>query len=292
MGGVQTAYADGGGWVGSVVQLELGSYGPLRFHLRLFETRNPFGAPEGTWTLGAAHFEILIPGTTNHQVMCWELAEQIVIADLVRSGLLGAAPASSGPINAAPTYRDIPAVIYNGVPDELKLACGLPPGSASGNVPIPSDGEATLLYLTGSVAVSADLRDVNFTIEFSQLIPKPFCSTGPADFLLVEGPVTLRRSTRVTTEGRYAYDAMIRGLLTATPVDVTQNPPVIVGEPFKVTASDVQQGYISSWDGNSRVAMQSQRIIIGNGAEKQFVWLEIHERGSKHYREIVQCLTD
>ena len=73
-------------------------------------------------TLGNAHFELLIPGTTDHQVLSWELAEQLVTVDMVRSGLLAAAPGSTAPINAAPGFRQIPAEIYNLLPAELRAA--------------------------------------------------------------------------------------------------------------------------------------------------------------------------
>ncbi|MCX5737031.1 MAG: hypothetical protein NTZ61_00755, partial [Proteobacteria bacterium] len=87
-GDVQTTYVGADeGWVGSVVQLQLGGYDPLRIHLRLFRSEQPFGAT-GVWTLGAAHFEVLIPGTADHQVLSWELAKQVVVADLMRAGLL------------------------------------------------------------------------------------------------------------------------------------------------------------------------------------------------------------
>ncbi len=73
-------------------------------------------------------------------------------------------------------------------------------------------------------------------------------------------------------------------------VDVTQNPPVPAGDSFNVTASDVQQGFISAVD--ARVTMQGKRIIIGRGAEKQFLRLEMHELGVKQFSSRVQCLTD
>jgi hypothetical protein len=109
-GSVQTAHTDPGlGWLGSVIQLSLGDYGPLRVHLRLFRTGAGFGEG-GCWTLGAAHFEMLIPDTADHQVLDWEIAEQIVVGDLLRSGLLDieAPMTSTGSINASP-FRTIPA---------------------------------------------------------------------------------------------------------------------------------------------------------------------------------------
>jgi hypothetical protein len=107
-GDAQGTYASEGGWTGSVIQLALGDYGPIRVHLRLFSTKAPYG--DGTWTLGGAHFEVLIPGTTEHQVLSWEIAQQIVVGDLMRSGLISGVTLTST-INAAPSFRDIPAPI-------------------------------------------------------------------------------------------------------------------------------------------------------------------------------------
>ena len=288
MGGVQTAYADGDGWLGSVIQLQLGTYGPVRFHLRLFDTRSPFGE-NGTWTLGGAHFEILIPGTADHQVISWELAERLVMADLVRSGLLGGTPAESGPINPAPGYRTIPPPIYNGIPDGLKMICGLPPGPSATPVPIPTNGKATLLTVIGEIAGDTGEADQEFTLQYRQIIPRPFCSGGPLDFLLVEGPVSLHKEV-LDADGRYEYSAEIRGQLLATPVDVTKNPPVPSGAAFRVSASDVQHGFLDLSD--ARVAMQSNRIVFEEASEKQFIHLVVHEKGTDSYREQVKCLTE
>src|SRR6185503_18651841 len=115
----------------SVVQLQCGTYGPIRFHIRLF--------PQGEWTIANAHFELLIPGTADHQVLSWELGEKLVVADFARSGLLGAAPAQLAGLNPAPGYRSIPAVIYNGMPAQLKQIIG-GPAQTSTDVPIGTDG--------------------------------------------------------------------------------------------------------------------------------------------------------
>jgi hypothetical protein len=220
--------------------------------------------------------------------MSWELAEQIVVADLVRAGLLASAPGSTGPISPAPGFRTIPPAIYNGVPDGLKMICGLPTGHSATPVPIPTNGAATVLKLGSSVALPSETQDQEFTLQYHQIVPRPFCSDGPYDYLLVDGPVSLRKSVRVGGD-RYEYDANIRGQLTATPVDVTKNPPQPVGEPFPVLASDVQFGFLDSHD--ARVSMQSHRIIHEGSAEKQFVTLVVHELGTDQFRKSTQCMT-
>ena len=143
IGGVQVGYAEPNGWQGSVYQLECGDHNTIRFHLRLFK--------HGDWTVGSCHFEFLIPGTTDHQVLNWELAEQFVLADFQRSGLLdGALPMiPTGQINDSP-FRTIPAMIYNELPPELRQLINGPPDNVTEDVPIITDGHAMILNLARS----------------------------------------------------------------------------------------------------------------------------------------------
>src|SRR5688572_17339378 len=114
-GDLQTAFASPQGWNASLVQLQCGSYAPLRFHLRLF--------PQGEYTLANAHFEVVIPGTADHQVLSWQAAKQLVMVDFQRTGLIGAPPLQIPGLHPN-QYRSIPAVIYNGLPAALKQIAG------------------------------------------------------------------------------------------------------------------------------------------------------------------------
>ncbi|MDH3216674.1 MAG: hypothetical protein OEN01_10315 [Candidatus Krumholzibacteria bacterium] len=288
LGNVQTSYSEGDGWVGNVIQLQLGSYETVRFHLRLFATGKPFGS-NGGWTVANAHFDVQIPGTADHQVICWELAEAIVAADLVRSGLLGAPPSATGIINQEPYFRDIPAVLYNGLPEELKAVCDLPPGPATDAVPLPNNGVATLLYVVGETSVEPEVKTETFTVQFGQVIPRPFCNRGPLDFVFVQGPLNLSKTVRIGETGRYQYESSISGHLIATPVDVTQSPPAPNGEPFRAIISDEQRGFIDAH--GARVTFDSKRIAPQDGgAEKLLVDLKVSTRGEKSYRSITQCV--
>src|SRR5688500_19628804 len=126
IGDMQTAYTSAG-WAASVVQLRCGEFGPVRFHLRLFRA--------GAVTVANAHFEVLIEGTADHQVLSWDLAEQLVTYDIARTGLLAAAPSVTPAINS-PTHREIPAVGYHLPPPDLPV---LVPGS-----PAPTAAAAPL----------------------------------------------------------------------------------------------------------------------------------------------------
>jgi hypothetical protein len=290
VGGVHTNYAEGEGWQGSVIQLQLGTYAPIRVHLRLFRTTAPFGS-SGTWTVGAAHFEVLIPGTADHQVLSWELAEQVVMADMIRSGLLDPAsmpPQQTDAITQAPSFRTIPAAIYNGLPEELKAATGLPPGPASSDVPIPNDGRATILHVTGEPSPRVGSSADRFTLNYGQIIPKPFCSDGPLDWILVSGPVELTRSTDVDASGRYQYRERLAGRLTVTPVDVTQSPPAPSGPSREVEVGDLQEGWIHA--AGSLALAQAKRIAPKpEGAELSNTFLRVASKGLDSYRAETHC---
>lgn len=246
MGNPQTAYTSTSGWSGSAVQLECGDYQPIRFHLRLFDA--------GSYAIGNVHFETIIPGTTDHQVLNWELAEQLLVADFLRTGLLdGSTPVSlSGPLNPAP-YREIPAIIYNGLPSSLRALAMGPAGDVTDPVPLVTDGQATILHLAGAAAVEPEVVRQELTLQFDQVIPKPFCASGPGDYLYVSGPVDLVLTVRITPGGlRSLFRA--DGVLSLTPVNPAVTPPQPVGETYtarvhqqSATAVTDQQTLASLW---------------------------------------------
>ena len=289
IGDVQTNYAGEEGWLGSVVQLQLGTYDPLRAHLRLFRTGQSFGGA-GTWTVGAAHFEVMIPGTADHQVLSWELAEQLVTVDLMRSGLLdGTVPVvPTDPITQTPSFRTIPEPIYNGLPEELKAAIGGPPGQVNAPVPIANDGRAMLFNIVGEASPLWEPTSDEYTFTYNQVVPKPICSDGPLDYVLLSGPVELSRSTQLDSTGRYEYHARIKGRLAVTPIDVTVSPPVPAGETYYAEIGDLQQGSI---DGRASWALfETKRIAPGNGGtEMRLTRLRVGTRGSDTYASQGKC---
>jgi len=238
VGGVQNSYAEPAGWIGGSVQLFSGPYDPLRFHLRLFDA--------GDWTLGGVHFEVLIPGTETHQVISWELAEQLLAVDLLRSGLLDPALPfiQSQQINPAP-YKDIPAIIYNGLPVELRAAIGGPLGDVTDPVPILSDGKATIFNAAQSFGFTPGKFKEFSVINFNQVIPKPFCSSGPFDYLLVSGPITLRQLVLVTPSGNYISQFQAVGHLDLTPVNPLTNPPTPIGETYRAQVNEHHKSIIT-----------------------------------------------
>jgi hypothetical protein len=203
----------------------------------------------------------MIPGPPEHQVLSWELAEKLVIADFVRSGLLATVPTATALINDAPSFREIPVAIYNGLPEGVKQLIGGPAGQVTNPVPIPSDGSGTIVHVGQEVPVLTDQDSQAFTIQFQQFIPKPFCSDGPGDWVEVVGPVNLSKLVQVTADGRYEYSSDISGTVVVTPVDITQIPPQPIGEPYQADVRETQRGVLSSK--KSSVRFSSERIARG-----------------------------
>jgi len=254
-GEVQTTYTNGAGWVGSAVQLQCGEYNPMRFHIRLFDA--------GDVVVAAVHLDLLIPGTPQHQVLAWDLPQDLVFADFVRGGFLGGAPGFA-PVNAAGTVQAIPKPIYDGIPDALKVPLGLPPGPAAGPaVPIPNDGVATVITVAGLPEPSADLDEYSLELPFNQVIPRPFCSQGPYDYVHVGGPVHIEVSTRVNAMGMLESHNSLRGDLTITPIDIQTGQPS--GEPFAAQISEIDNTNVGPNGTSVNAVLMRKALPPSNG---------------------------
>jgi hypothetical protein len=209
-GDEQVTYVDDK-WAGSVIQLACGDYQPYRVHMRLFQT--------GDHTVANAHFEILIPGTADHQVLSWELAETLVWADFVRGGLGGPAGAAPG-INQAPTFRTIIPQIFNALPGELKyIVTGDPGYVASGPVGIPNDGNATIVQVAASVSPQPGSFEQHITLPYDIVAPKPICNPNGDKYIYITGSVELWQTDVLTPTGEYRMKFRASGQLTVTPVN-------------------------------------------------------------------------
>ncbi len=281
-GTMQGTYAEPGGWEGSAVQLECGAYDPLRFHVRLFDM--------GSVTLANAHFEVLIPGTHDHQVLHWELAEQLVVIDFLRSGLLD----PGGPIGFAPSinpapWRDIPDYIYNPLPDELKALVGGPP-TATGPVPIPTDGTATILFVAGQGAPMTGVTVQHYTIQFDQVIPKPFCVGGAYQYLYVTGPIELTQRTIATRSGNYVTMFHAHGMLDLTPVDPSTSPPTPLAPTYHAVINENDHGHINDHvSSTSSVLLQIETPPSGPFRGRLKIMLKVGPGSTATYEAEQQC---
>lgn len=282
IGNVQVTYNEPDGWTAGSIQLECGDHLQVRFHLRLFDI--------GGWTVGNCHFEFLVPGTSEHQVLSWELAEQLVVVDLIRSGLLDpdVPMFPTGEINETPCWRTIPPYIYNELPVELRQMIGGPIGNVTTDVPLYTDGVATVLSLAGTVNRVPESRTQDFYINFGQVIPKPFCSSGQGDYVYVEGPVHLVQTTELTESGKYLAHFNAVGELSVTPVNPETGDPI--GETMTAHVIERHQSYFDDY-GHSGISMLYQKLLPASdsNAGSLFAYLRADSRDDYLYYANIEC---
>jgi hypothetical protein len=270
IGGIQTTYSEQGGWASSVIQLECGDYDPFRFHVRLF--------PAGEWTLGQAHVEILVPGTHDHAVLSWEVGEQLVTVDLMRSGLLSAAPARTGPLNPSPAFGEILAPIYNGLPAELRAMAGGPAENVTSPVPIRTDGSATVLALRERLPLVAGTRTYTVDLRFGQTIPKPFCAAAEP-YVRVTGPLRLVQEVSVSGTGALTSRTSADGELTVTGPGGDSRP------------ASIQERHATAVDGAGHAASSERQLRIHRPGAPELlrVQLRVGPGRATHFHRIEHC---
>jgi len=118
-------------------------------------------------------------------------------------------------------------------------------GDVTDPVPILTDGKATIFNAAESFGFTPGKFKEFSVINFSQVIPKPFCSSGPFDYLLVSGPITLRQLVLVTPSGNYISQFQAVGHLDLTPVNPLTNPPTPIGETYRAQVNEHHKSIIT-----------------------------------------------
>jgi hypothetical protein len=241
---------------------------------------------EGNVTVANAHYEILIPGTNQHEVLSWELAEGLVTADIARSGYLGAAPSPSAVITAAPYYRAAQAAVASMLPAPQIAALGLHV-NGDGTASIPNDGRAMMLRLASAPAITEGLVDSDFVIQFGQVIPKPFCTQGTTGYLFASGPITVHMRSGIV-DGNFESTTTSDGTLNLVEFNpITRQPASapyqgIVGESTSVKLTN----------GAAWVEFTSSRVETPDGGVNRGTRTEMlraREHGADAYDLNISC---
>lgn len=262
IGGVQSTFANGHGWSGSAVQLQCGDYDPARLHLRFFGF--------GDVMVANSHFDLRIPGTTDHDVISWELAEQIAWVDLLR---LGGVPGVTDVINEAPTYRQIFGPLFAGLPPDLKgLLLATNSITADGRLVNDGIAQTVVLPAVDLGAGAAQIARQQVQIDFDQVIPRPFCDESGTDFLYVTGPVTLTQQVVYVRGKNFHSHYHAKGKLDVVQVDPTNG--AYLSEVYRAKVN--QHGTSVLTDEVSMVSdVQFQAEIRPGGGERGHLTLKM-----------------
>jgi hypothetical protein len=289
MGYEQAAYREPLGWVGGAVQLASVQPGappasPFRFHIRLFRS--------GVHTLGNGHFEFLIPGTAEHEVLSWDLAREFATFDLARTGLLTAAPSAVGLIPGG-SFRAVRRPVYDalvlGGAGPLLALLGLV-APATGDVPIPTSGQANVL----SAVIHFEARHTKATtttrVNYSIVVPKPFCATGPSDLVQLEGPLDFSMTVRTDRSGDYARTFLVGGTLKVTPMRPTSATTFVpTGEPaVDALIFEAHSGTLT--DRRGQVTEKAAQILLGD--PRQSIHWRFAAGQADHFARTILCGTE
>jgi len=196
----------------------------------------------------------------------------------------------AGTINDAP-FRTIPGVIYNGLPPELRQLIGGPIGDVTDDVDIMTDGQAFILNLASKTDWVPDRQDLDFVLQYDQIIPKPFCSSGPYDYVKVTGPVSMRQISVLTAAGNYRFGFEAHGDLEVVPVNPMTGD--VVGEPLAALVLEHHAGHLNA-NGFQNSSLVYQKLLPSDadGAGWLFRQLRINSAEANGFREIEDCVSD
>jgi hypothetical protein len=241
---------------------------------------------QGDVTVANAHYEILIPGTNQHEVLSWELAEGLVVADIARSGFLGAAPAPTSVITTAPYYRAVQAPVAAMLAPQQIAGLGLLV-NGDGTASIPNDGRATILQLASAAPVLSGVVNSDFVIQFGQVIPKPFCVAGTTGYLYASGPINVHMESGIVGQN---FRSSTTSAGTLTLIEFNPLNGQTIGAPYQGVVSE--QTTVSLTEGSSSVEFfSSQRETPDAGTTRglRTESLRVRQNGSDAYTLDIDC---
>jgi hypothetical protein len=297
MGYEQAAWGEPGEWVGGAVQLAcvaspahpLGS--PFRFHVRLFRV--------GAHTLGAAHFEILVPGTPEHEVLSWDLARGLVAYDVGRTGTV-VSPVTAASLIPMGAFRAVRRPVFDALVGAglgpLLSALFLFPPAWPADVPLLTSGEAAVLATDIGFEPRQAKHEASTDVSFNIVVPKPFCSSGSPDptddFVRLQGPLHFAQSVHTNPSGKYERRYVIGGTLTVTPMKIvtpptSTTPPVYAptGEPaVEASISEIHRAMIT--DHYDQATERVSQVLLGD-PQQSLEWTFAAGQQDRFLRDVV-----
>jgi hypothetical protein len=124
-----------------------------------------------------------------------------------------------------------------------------------------------MFNVADAATIEAGVARQELSIQFDQVIPKPFCAAGPGSFVYVNGIVEVVQTVRVTPSGNLLSRFRARGTLSLTPVNPATSPPTPLGEPYVAKIRENQRSIVT--DRHSLVAhLQFQTELPGTGPDR------------------------
>jgi hypothetical protein len=207
----------------------------------------------------------------------------------MRSGLLDPTQhlGQTAQITPAPSWRTIQTAVYNNLPPGLIQIIDGPPQPQAVPVPIENDGHASTIHLAGALPITPMEYSTSTTVEFGQFVPRPFCSTGPFDWLHITGSVFLHTEVVVDESGRFSYMGGYEGKIYALPLDISTGQPV--GAMFDADVRGLQHGFLSDKAGH--VTASDRKLSREDGGPQiNVVSLRVGEFGRDGYKAFDKCL--
>jgi hypothetical protein len=228
---------------------------PFRFHIRLFRA--------GKHTIGNAHFEILIPGTAEHEVLSWDFARDFAAYDMGETDTVVAPPESPGLIPSG-SFRAVRRAVYdellkydNGALIPLLAYLKLYPAPGPGDVPIPTTGKAVTFVTDIDFAPQRAHVVTTTQVGYGVNIPKPFCTDPkvPEYVRLAGGPLLFTLSVSTGSSGRYERTYSVGASLEVTPL-------VPAGDKLLASVFEVHQATMD--DRHEQVTERAQQSLLGD----------------------------
>ena len=169
----------------------------------------------------------------------------------------------------AGTFRAVRRPVYDalvagGRRSRSSRPLGLYPTSAPAgtDVPIPTNGRAAVLAATITLAPAGSKAVTETDVAYDIVVPKPFCATGPADLVRLQGPLHFALRVVTTPSGKYDRSYTLGGPLTVTPMAPRPGGGFDpVGEPVRAFVHEVHRAKLG--DRSGQVTESVAQVLLG-----------------------------
>ena len=142
--------------------------------------------------------------------------------------------------------------------------------AVTGDVPIPTNGQANVLSSSIAFEAKQSMTTTTTQVTYSVVIPKPFCATGPFDFVRLAGPLDFSLTVHTNPSGRYDRSYQLGGTLQVTPMRPT-SPTTFepAGEPVDALIFEAHRGTLT--DERGQVTEVGTRVLLGD-PQQSLAW--------------------